>query len=480
MLLAVLLRLIPVVFQPSMVWADEIFQTTEQAHRLVYGTGLVPWEFQLHVRSWLLPGVIAGVMEFARLIGKGPNVYLPVIATTFGLLGAAPVVCCFLWCRRRFGLLGAIVGGAAVATMPDLVYFGARTLDEVVSGNLLVIALYALEPGFFVASRRRIAVGGALLGLVFVLRIEVAPGVALLGLWCLLRAPRERLAALAMGVTAVIAAQAVLDTVTLGSPLASIWRYLLYNLGYGVASTFGAQPWYYYAKAELAVWLGTLPVLALLVLVGARRLPVAFWAALTIVLVHSAIGHKEYRFIYPALALFGVLAGLGLAEIVSWCGKALDRRGARPGIAEPACAAIGLICWGVMALHVWTDHSMRVLRALDHNNLLAASYVSRGPPICGLGMFGHDGTDWAVDGGYTWLNRPVPMYWPKDGTQLRQTAPGFDALIYTQRLPPGLGFTTVRCFGKACVARRPGGCRKIPELPMPFPKPIEQLRPRRR
>src|SRR6202008_3073949 len=68
-LLAVGLRLIPIVFVPSMVWADEIFQTTEQAHRLVYGSGLVPWEFQLGMRSWLLPGVIATLMELSRIVG---------------------------------------------------------------------------------------------------------------------------------------------------------------------------------------------------------------------------------------------------------------------------------------------------------------------------------------------------------------------------------------------------------------------------
>ena len=46
-LAAIALRLIPIVFVPSMVWGDEIFQSSEQAHRLVFGYGLVPWEFQL-------------------------------------------------------------------------------------------------------------------------------------------------------------------------------------------------------------------------------------------------------------------------------------------------------------------------------------------------------------------------------------------------------------------------------------------------
>jgi hypothetical protein len=78
--LAILLRLQPILSEPSAVWADEIFQTSEPAHRLVYGSGLVAWEFQLGVRSWLLPGLIAGLMELSRIIGDGPDFYLPVIA----------------------------------------------------------------------------------------------------------------------------------------------------------------------------------------------------------------------------------------------------------------------------------------------------------------------------------------------------------------------------------------------------------------
>src|SRR5271165_6322878 len=115
MALAVVLRLVPIVFVPSMVWGDEIFQATEQAHRLVYGTGLVPWEFQLGARSWLLPGVIAALMELARLFGDGPDYYLPVIAVAFAALGAAPVACAYHWCRREYGFSGAILAALVVA-----------------------------------------------------------------------------------------------------------------------------------------------------------------------------------------------------------------------------------------------------------------------------------------------------------------------------------------------------------------------------
>ena len=60
LLFAAGLRLTALLALPSMNWGDEIFQATEQAHRLVYGTGLVPWEFQVGIRSWILPGVHRG------------------------------------------------------------------------------------------------------------------------------------------------------------------------------------------------------------------------------------------------------------------------------------------------------------------------------------------------------------------------------------------------------------------------------------
>ena len=69
--LGVGLRLVPTVIVPSINWGDEIFQTVEPAHRLVFGYGLVPWEFQLGMRFWLLPGTIAGLMEIARIIEIG-------------------------------------------------------------------------------------------------------------------------------------------------------------------------------------------------------------------------------------------------------------------------------------------------------------------------------------------------------------------------------------------------------------------------
>ena len=127
------------------------------------------------------------------------------------------------------------------------------------------------------------------------------------------------------GLAAALSVAGILDTVTLGYPLASLWRYVIYNFYYEASSTFGVEPWDYYLRGEFGVWGGASPSLLLLVILGGRRAPSLLVAAVTIIAVHSGIGHKEYRFIYPAILLAMVLAGIGLAELASWGRSFLER-----------------------------------------------------------------------------------------------------------------------------------------------------------
>jgi GPI mannosyltransferase 3 len=473
--LAILLRLQPILVAPSAVWPDEIFQTAEPAHRLVFGSGLVAWEFQLGVRSWLLPGLIAGLMELSRVIGDGPDYYLPVIAAAFAALAAAPVVCCFLWCRPLFGVAGALLAALAVAVAAEPVYFGARTLSETVAGHLLVAALWVLEPGFRVISRRRLFVGGALLGLVLVTRVQLAPALAAALLWTNWRADRGRLAATFGGLAAMLAAAGILDAPTLGYPFASIWRYVLYNSAYGVSSTFGVEAWPYYLLGELGLWGGAGATMLMLAAIGAWRLPLLLIVAVVILAVHSGIGHKEYRFIYPAVVLVSVLAAVGLAQIASWGGGWLTGRGVPATRAIAASAILAAAWWSLASLQVWNGATLAAYRQRMHDKLVAASVVAHGPAPCGIGLYGLDGDDWGVYGGYTHFHRPAPMYWPQDEAALTAAADAFDWLLYTKPPPAALGFSTSQCIGEVCIAQRRGGCRAAPMAPLPLPDPLLEL-----
>ena len=476
-IVAVGLRLVPIIVEPSLNWGDEIFQTLEPAHRLVYGYGLVTWEFQLGMRSWLLPGFVAVVMEAARLIGDGPDIYLPAIAAVLALLASAPVICCFLWARRWYGLPAAFAGAALVGIAPELVYFGARALSETVAAHLLVIGFFLLQTGEGRGARRRLFAAGVLLGVACLLRIHVAPAVLVLALWSNPVSWRSRLPVLIAGGLLAGACGAALDWVSLGYPLASLWRNLQFNIIDGVSADFGTEPWNYYLLGEFGLWgAGGLFMLVAAVL-GGRRLPALLAAALVILAVHSGFAHKEYRFIYPAIVFITVLAGLGLAQLTQWAVEWLARQGIENRLTATLCAALLFAYSGSLMFKAWTSETMTELRSRAHDSLLAAAYVRHTPAFCGLGLYGAEGRDWVMYGGYTYLHRLVRIYWPADETELTTSARAFDTLIYTTAPPAELGFTTTACFGKTCVAQRSGACTSQPMPMMPFPEPVRGLRP---
>jgi hypothetical protein len=476
-LLAAAARLVPTVLVPSLNWGDEVFQTIEPAHRLVYGYGLVAWEFQLGMRSWLLPGVIAGLMQLARAIGDGPSYYLPVIAGAFALLACVPAMCCFFWFRRWYSLPAAFAGAAVAAFAPELIYFGSRALTEIVAAHLLVLGCYLLEPGHPVSSRRRLFAAGLLFGLVCYLRVHLAPAVFIIVIWSLWRGERQRLPALVAGGFCALASAMALDWATLGYPLASVWRNVLYNVIHGVSAEFGVEPWYYYLLGELGIWAAGAPFLLVAIALGARRLPALLAAAIVIIAVHSCIAHKEYRFIYPAVLLLTVLASAGVTLLVQWATAWLRQRGLRENTAAAVSILVVLGYWGVVSLNVWNGSALADLRHRASDNLAAMSLAASLSSACAVGLYGEDGKDWVWYGGYTRLHRPLPMYWPKDEAALTAAAPAFNTLIYTAPPPPELGFGPRQCFGRVCVAERPGICAARAMTGMPFPEELVGLAP---
>ena len=53
------------------VHPDEIMQYLEPAHRLVFGNGVIYWEYFYGARSWLIPGVVAGILGLFDAVGLG-------------------------------------------------------------------------------------------------------------------------------------------------------------------------------------------------------------------------------------------------------------------------------------------------------------------------------------------------------------------------------------------------------------------------
>jgi len=48
---------------------DEVMQYLDPAHRLVFGNGVAFWEYFYGARSWIMPGLVAGLLYLCQLTG---------------------------------------------------------------------------------------------------------------------------------------------------------------------------------------------------------------------------------------------------------------------------------------------------------------------------------------------------------------------------------------------------------------------------
>ena len=97
LLVAFLLRLYVAVSFPNINHPDEVFQYIEQAHRLVFKYGFIPWEYRDAIRSWLVPGFLAGLLKVFAILGVSqPSIYLFLVAATLSALSLSVVLVGFL------------------------------------------------------------------------------------------------------------------------------------------------------------------------------------------------------------------------------------------------------------------------------------------------------------------------------------------------------------------------------------------------
>ncbi|MDE2320266.1 MAG: mannosyltransferase [Rhodospirillales bacterium] len=322
--LALLTRLPVALFDNNFVAPDEIMQYIGQAHRLVYHSGPVPWEFQVGLRSWLIPGVLAGPVWLAKALGGSPHAGIVLVKVLLCFMSLTIVWCAFQWGRMYHGTRGGCIAGGLAALWPDLWLMAPHALEEALSAYTLVPAAYFATLARQGGTTRHVLAAGFLLGLSFVLREQLAPAIAIIGIYLCWRDMRSWLLGVGMACVPLLLAGG-LDWLTWGQPFRSFWLNFYLNAVVGISSgAFGAVPAIFYLLMLFADWLWSTAGILLFVLRGARALPFVGLAALSILAEHSLIPHKEFRFIFPAIALIIPLAGLGLAA--SWRHLSASRR----------------------------------------------------------------------------------------------------------------------------------------------------------
>ncbi len=468
-------RLWALLTHTTIIHPDETFQYFEQAHRLAFGSGVVPWEFIDGIRSWLLPALIAAVMRLAALVSSDPEAYVFAVRFCCVVLSLTVPYTAFRLAERRRGLLGGVVAGLLCALWHDLVYFAPVVMTEPLAAYALLWALW-LGDGQAPVRTRRLVLAGLLHGLTCCLRYQYLPAVALAILWQHGRGRRLAIV-VASAVAMVGLGDGVLDTITWGAPFQSVWLNFDRNAVQGISGAMGTEPWYFFPTYFLATWNVGTPVFLVLIIIGAMQLPELAVPAALMVALHSATPHKELRFIFLASAAVPLLVGLGAASM-----PRLRRIARLPAAVTLACAMAAAVAWFSVE-----DASPPDAWHRDRSMVAAFRAAHAEPGLCGLGVK----TLWVYrTGGYTYLNRDVPIYFETaeavqhleaspvrlrlqvvlDGQlvpqypdeQFARHAQLFNVLIGPDQLP---GFTTKACFGAGspddptiCVFRRPGQC----------------------
>ncbi len=191
-LVAFALRMVVAALLPGIHYPDEVMQSLEQAHRLVFGSGLVPWEFRDGARSWLLPGMLAVPMWLGNAVAPGSGAYRWLAQALIAAITASSAAVGYVW-AKRYGRWPALVAAIVLCTWFEFVYFGARAFGEVVAAAFLFAGVFFCSR-HELPSTRRAAMAGFCLGSAFAFPLSSRAGA---GARCALVLPRRRPAALA-------------------------------------------------------------------------------------------------------------------------------------------------------------------------------------------------------------------------------------------------------------------------------------------
>jgi hypothetical protein len=429
---------------PNIFYPDEIFQTLEPAHRLVYGYGVISWEWRLGIRSWVFPTFLAGVMRATAWMGSASAGYLLGTAIVLSLISLVTVWFGYAWAKRASGSPAALIAALACSFCFGLVYFAPKALNEVVAAHVLLPGLYLGVYGERLGERKRLFVAGLLCALAACLRIQLLPALVFAMVYFCCPRWRERIPAVAAGATVPVLVFGVTDWITWSYPWQSFIRYFEANVVQGPGKLFPVQPWYWYLLI-LVVLLGPA---VLLLFHGARRSPFLAIFCAIVVVSHSLIPHKEIRFIYPILAPAITLAAMGIVDLLHEIKHGLKI------LDNPRW----VVAVGVAFLFV--SSALLAAQCTDWYRTRwgdgAFDRLSREPGVCAVGIYR---AMWWESGGYTHFHRDVPIIPLENATQLAKDTPSINALIAPAASPDlPAGFVQSQCWQGVCLYERLGTC----------------------
>ena len=443
---------------------DEIMQYLEPAHRLVFGNGVTYWEYFYGARSWLVPGLVAGVLKLFDIVGLGqPAWYVGGVKLAFCAISLLIPAGMYFFARWHFGETAARVALLMGAFWYELVGFAHKPMTEFVATALLLSLLaLCVRPD----KMRMVLTVAVLAVLVAAIRVQYAPlALLVLGLF-FLRTEKKMQLALAAG--AVFVAVGIFDAITWDGGLFHSYvvnirvNFALGDLRAGESPAWQFLYWLLIANMGLVA-------LCVLALPDFRRYGFLLTLIALTLLIHSAQSHKEYRFIFVVIPLWLLIGADFAVWFASRASKGRSRMSLGPTSLVLAASFAAISLAGILnALpnqnKVYQAHSREtgIVGFIRNQDPIFAAYryLARASRVSAV---------WQVDRpyfnlpGYYYLHRAIPFYDANTGRlifadqaniEVEKIAASVSHIVSANPATSVPGYSVEKTFGTIRILRR--------------------------
>ena len=393
------LRIIVLSYSQHIYYADELYQTLEQGYRLYFGYGIIPWEFQDHIRSWVIPSFVYLLIAISMILNLE---YTKLVALFFSTLSTTIIISIYYIFKQYTNKSQALVAAGSTAIWYELIYFTHRPFSEMISTTFLLagIAIYA----------KSIILSSILMTIGCYLRPQYAIAIAI---WiCIHFIIDKQLYPKAKRHFKTIISASIATTIGLGlidynisgtwfPPLTNYLFPYIQSTSQLISETQSDnnQPWYYYIVTLLISSLG-LYLAPCINLTKKRKMLLLL--PLIVIGLHSLISNKQYRFVLLAIP---ILISLSATAIFIFSKKWIYSIHTRQIITLFFLCIVSFLGIRDNLPGQQKVYQQSILGADPH--LTVYQQLRKRDDICGI----YDTTrPWVLTGGYYYLNKPIPLY----------------------------------------------------------------------
>ncbi len=304
-LTGLLLRIFVACISDQIHHPDEIFQYLEQAHRVVFGYGYIPWEFRFGTRSWILPGFISTFLYgFKFLKIDDPVLYINFVKVLFCCISTSLVYSVYITTRELASDNAGKIAATFVCFWYELIYFAHKPNPEVLAAYLFMAALAI---AVIKSDKYKSLLFGIFCALVIILRVQYIIPVSFLIVYVLFKWERKNQLQSALVFFIIIGVAGYIDYLTWGKFFLSYYNNYVFNKVYNVASLFGTHPFAFYFTSLSVTSMGIFFITGLLSFIFLRNTWLLLLCVAGVIISHSIIPHKEHRFIFVVIPIFLML-----------------------------------------------------------------------------------------------------------------------------------------------------------------------------